>query len=259
MHGTYENAYNSFAYLSPALKKQGHCVFTPNYGRTTVEDQGGVAVALPAGQGVASINQSSKQLADYIDRVRAATGAAKVDVIAHSQGGLLVRHYLKFNGGGHRTDPSKNTVQRFVMLSAPNHGTTLLGYGALHRSLVDAGVNTLPLHAWLAGAAGTDQTVGSSVVKSVNRGRLTFPGIEYTAVASRYDQVVTPHTTTFLPARGVRNIELQHGCAGDTSDHLTITYSARAISIAQRALDSALPNSERTRLTCQDNPWLFSF
>lgn len=37
-------------------------------------------------------------LADYVDAVLQANGTSKVDMVGHSQGGLLARQYLKFNG-----------------------------------------------------------------------------------------------------------------------------------------------------------------
>ena len=53
-------------------------------------------------------------------RVLAATGAAKVDLVGHSQGGMMPRYYLKFLGGA-------ALVNRLVALAPSNHGTTLDG------------------------------------------------------------------------------------------------------------------------------------
>lgn len=255
VHGTYENAYDNWAAFAPVLKRAGYCVFAPNYGRTDLLDQGGVAVVLPGIQGVAKIRQSSKQLGAYIDRVRAATGAAKVDVIAHSQGGLVARHWMSFYGGANAADPAKNKVHRLIMFGSPNHGTTLDGLAALGRAFSDVGIDVLGFYAWLYGAGPIDQTVGSAAVRSINSGRMTFPGVEYTSVATRYDQVVTPYDTAFIHRTGVKNILLQRGCEADTSDHLSMMYSSRAMSIALHALDPAAFPS----LKCAPNVWMFSF
>ncbi|MFT3716324.1 MAG: alpha/beta fold hydrolase [Gordonia sp. (in: high G+C Gram-positive bacteria)] len=257
VHGTYENAYNSWANFAPALKKAGYCVFTPDYGKATVLNQGGVMTVLPAIEGVAPIRESGKQIAGYIDRVRKATGSAKVDVISHSQGGLVMREFLKYFGGANLKDPSKNKVQRLIMISTPNHGTTLDGIASMNRAVADAGLDATPMFAWTLGAGPMDQAVGSPAIKALNKGRVTYPGIEYTAVSTKYDEVVTPHETAYLHARGVNNLLLQQGCEQDTSDHLTITYSARMLSIAERALDSGKPAAQRTKVLCRSNPWLF--
>ncbi|MFT3900080.1 MAG: hypothetical protein QM728_07555 [Gordonia sp. (in: high G+C Gram-positive bacteria)] len=55
--------------------------------------------------------------------------------------------------------------------------------------------------------------------------------------------------------KGVKNITLQDGCGQDTSDHLSMAYSPRAISIALRALNPA----RYPKLVCTANPWFFSF
>lgn len=255
VHGTWENAYNNWAAFSPVLKRAGYCVFAPNYGRTDLLDRGGIGVVSPGINGIASISRSAEQLAEYIDRVRKATGSDKVDVIAHSQGGLVARHWMKFDGGANAKDPVKNKVQRLIMFSAPNHGTTLNGLAGLGRAMNDLGLPVMDFYSWMYGSGPIDQAVGSPAVKAINQGRTTYPGVEYTAVATRYDEIVNPYETSFLRRAGVANILLQNGCEQDTSDHLSAMYSARAISIALRALDP----ETYPKLKCSANPWVFSF
>lgn len=257
IHGTIQNVYNNWSYFSPILKRAGYCVFAPNYGRTDLLDQGGLGTVLPGVHAVASIRQSSDQLARYIDRVRTATGSDKVDVIGASQGGLVARHYLKFNGGANAENPDKNKVERLIMFGSPNHGTTLWGFAALGRALADVGIPVMEngLSSWLYGAGAIDQGVGSPAIKAINAERMTYPGIEYTSVATRYDQVVHPYDTAFIRARGVENLTLQDGCEADTSDHLSMMYSSRSVSIALRALDPERFGEAR----CNPNVWLFSF
>ena len=51
-----------------------------------------------------------------VDTILAQTGAAKVDIISHSMGGLSSRFYLKNLGGDAKVDA-------WVSLGGPNHGT----------------------------------------------------------------------------------------------------------------------------------------
>lgn len=255
LHGTYENAYANWAAFSPVLKKKGYCVFAPNYGRTDLLDQGGMMIVLPGIHGVAKIRQSSQQLAGYVDRVRKATGSDKVDIIAHSQGGLIARHYLKFYGGASQKSPDKTKVERLIMFGTPNHGTTLLGLAALGRAFTNAGLDTLGFYAWLYGAGPIDQAIGSPAIETINNSKKIFTGIEYTSVSTRYDEIVTMYDSAFIHRKGVKNITLQDGCEQDTSDHLSMMYSSRAMSIALRALDPVA----NPKLVCAPNAWLFSF
>ncbi|HET7455556.1 MAG TPA: alpha/beta fold hydrolase [Solirubrobacterales bacterium] len=65
---------------------------------------------------------SNKTLAEtevksHVESLLKATGASKVDIIAHSMGSLNTRWYIKFVAGG------QEKVDDWVSLGGPNHGT----------------------------------------------------------------------------------------------------------------------------------------
>ena len=49
-------------------------------------------------------SDSAAQLEAFVDRVLAATGAAKVSMVGHSQGGMMPRYYIQFLGGAGKVD-----------------------------------------------------------------------------------------------------------------------------------------------------------
>ncbi|MBY4275997.1 alpha/beta fold hydrolase [Rhodococcus fascians] len=236
LHGTWENAYNNFARMSPALKKEGYCIFALNYG----DGDSSVVGNLPSLRGTASVASNAKEIATYVDAVRTATGSAQVDIVGHSQGGLVTRQYLRFEGGANPTDPTKNKVNTVVSVAGSNHGTTLVGIGTLGRTINNLGLNVLGVVGAIAGPAASDQVIDSPLVKGLAVGGDTDPGIKYTVIGTKYDEVVTPYKTTFLtagPGATVNNVTLQDGCGIDLSDHLSISVSPRAIGIVKNALD----------------------
>ncbi|KAA8889304.1 alpha/beta fold hydrolase [Nocardia colli] len=248
LHGTWMNAYNGFAYMGQPIKDAGFCTFTFNYGRSNLIQGGGLGSVLPGVMGTGYIQDSAKQLETFVDRVLAATGTAEVDIVAHSQGGAMANWYTKFNGGAAK-------VKNLVTLGATHHGTSLDGIGALGRAINNFGIDILGFIEIFVGHAGIQQTIGSDFVNQLNAGGDTVPGVDYTVIGTRYDEVTNPYDLTFLkagPGATVQNITLQDGCEQDVSDHLTMMYSPRALSIALRALDPVgHPNLE-----CTFNPWL---
>ncbi|WP_306364088.1 triacylglycerol lipase [Nocardia sp. CC227C] len=248
VHGTWMNAYNGFAYMSQPIKDAGFCTFTLNYGRSNLIEGGGLGSVLPGVMGTGYIQDSAKQLAAFVDRVLAATGAEQVDIVAHSQGGSMANWYTKFEGGASK-------VHDLITYGATHHGTSLLGIAALGRAINNLGIDVLGLVEIFVGHAGIQETIGSDFVNRLNADGDTVPGIEYTIVATRYDEITNPYDLTFLragPGARVDNILLQDGCEQDLSDHLTMMYSPRSLSIALRALDPVrFPD-----LVCDFNPWL---
>lgn len=62
------------------------------------------------------------KLGEYVEEVRAATGAATVDVIGHSMGGVVGRYYVTLLGGDGK-------VANLVTLGSPHAGTDVSGIG----------------------------------------------------------------------------------------------------------------------------------
>jgi len=217
-NGTTANAYENWANLSQKLANAGYCVFAGNFG-------GAPGAFL---QTVGPIADTTKALAAFGDKVLSATGARKLDVVGHSQGGMNVRYWIKYLGGADK-------ISRVVGLSPSNHGTDL--FGLLSTLEMIPGV---PAGLGVVCQACNEQAVGSDFLSDLNAGGETVPGIRYTVIQTRYDDVVTPYTSAFLaPAPNVENILLQNVCGLDFTDHLGITYDPVAEGLVLNALDPA--------------------
>jgi triacylglycerol esterase/lipase EstA (alpha/beta hydrolase family) len=219
VHGTAENQDDNWQALSPLLADQGYCVYSFNYGG-------------PAGspiQGLGDIPTSAGQLSSFVNQVLASTGASKVDIVGHSQGGMMPRYYLKFLGGASK-------VSTLVGLSPSNHGTTEFGLLTLAADIPD-GLGTAFLDTGCTACA--QQTVGSPFLNKLNAGGDTVAGVSYTVIETEDDEVVTPYTSAFLSGPDVTNITLQQQCPLDASDHLTTPYDPNALHDVLNALDPA--------------------
>lgn len=165
----------------------------------------------------------------------AATGAAKADLVGHSQGGMMPRYYLKFLGGAAK-------VNALVGIAPDNHGTNLDGLA-----------NLLP---YFPGAAGllsaatpglADQVAGSAFLTKLNAGGDTVAGVHYTVIATKYDEVVTPYNSQFLTGSDVHNVLLQNLCGLDLSEHVAIGIFDR---IAYHEVANALDPAHASTTTC---------
>jgi triacylglycerol esterase/lipase EstA (alpha/beta hydrolase family) len=236
VHGTWGNQ-NNWDVLAPKLKSQGYCVFTLNYGR----DAGSALGAEPGIYGTGDIRASARELGAFVEKVLAATTSEHVDLVAHSQGGIVARQYMRFDGGVDHADPRRNTVRRLVMIGATNHGTTFKDVGFLDSTGSASG----PVAGGVArvlGVAAAQQVVGSRFLAHLNADGDTEPGVDYTVIASRVDDVTTPPESTFLrpgPRAVVDNVWVQAVCASDTAEHAELPRSPTVIRIVQRALDPA--------------------
>ncbi|MCX4566026.1 esterase/lipase family protein [Streptomyces albogriseolus] len=226
VHGTFGNSVDNWLGLAPYLKSRGYCVFSLDYGQLP---------GVPFFHGLGPVEKSAEQLDAYVDRVRAATGAAEVDLVGHSQGGMMPRYYLKFLGGAAE-------VNALIGIAPSNHGTTLSGLTALLPYF--PGAEDLLSTATPALA---DQIAGSAFLTKLNAGGDTVPGVRYTVIATRYDQVVTPYRSAFLTGPNVRNVVLQDLCAVDLSEHLAIGLLDR---IAFHEVANALDPDRAKRTTC---------
>jgi triacylglycerol esterase/lipase EstA (alpha/beta hydrolase family) len=223
VHGTFANRANSWQAISPLLHNEGYCVFALNYGSYRGSGAFGI-------YGTGGIRRSAGQLGAFVDRVLAATGAAEVDLVGHSQGGMMPRWYLKFTAG------ATQKVGTLAGLSSSNHGTTAAGLFTLSSFFPGADAFTGELC-----PACRQQKRGSAFLQQLNAGGDTVAGVSYTVVQTRYDQVVTPYTSAFLSGPNVTNILLQDQCRLDFGDHLSMPYDHIAAADVLNALDPAHP------------------
>ncbi|WP_112246807.1 alpha/beta fold hydrolase [Kribbella monticola] len=222
LHGLGGNGPGNYSYLGPFLAAKGYCAFTLTYGQATP--------AIPVG-GTVSVVQSAAEIEAFIDRVRTATGAAKVSIVGHSEGGFQSIYGPKIRGYAGK-------VASVVALAPPTHGTTFAGLVSVGdylglRTQVDQVLRGF-------GCPACDEIiVGGSEVQKLTAGPIAQPGVKYTVIASRFDALVTPHETSFIREPGVRNEYVQDSCPLDPVGHVGLAFDPSVAQLVANALDPA--------------------
>ena len=214
VHGTFGDMTVSWNELAPVLVHDGYCVFALDYGN----------------RATGPIEDSAQQLATFVDQVLTATGASKVSIVGHSQGGMMPRYYLKYLGGASKVDD-------LIGLVPSNHGTTSFAQWAPYAYQC---------------TACTEQMAGSQFLSDLNSGGDTVSGVFYTVVSTTHDEVVTPYTSQALSGTPgqVTNVVLQDKCPTDFTDHLGIVYDPVAVQWVENALTQSGPADPAFTPTC---------
>ena len=226
VHGTFENQNFNWLALSPMLKNAGYCVYTFNYGANA--NTGGIYY------GLGEIGASAGQLATEVTSVLSQTGASQVDIVGHSQGGMMPRYYINNLGGA-------QYVHMLVGLAPSNYGTTLDGLTTLG---TDLGLLTSVNSSIVSGIGESlvEQEVGSAFVTALNK-TPTQPNVQYVVIETTHDEVVTPSTNAYLPAASnVQNITIQKQCPNDTTGHIGMAYDQPALQDTLNALGADSPS-----------------
>jgi triacylglycerol esterase/lipase EstA (alpha/beta hydrolase family) len=223
VHGLLANMTDNWQTMSPLLANNGYCVFALTYGVPPASpmpfDTGGLN----------AMEQSAAELSTFVDQVLAATKASKVDIVGHSEGATMPDYYIEYLGGAAK-------VKRYVGVSGVKHGTTLHGVGTVFaqlQSLLGAGAVSLG-----SCVSCSQFLVGSDYIEKIEA-RAPAAGVIYTNIATRYDELVSPYTSSFLTGKNVTNITLQDRCLLDASDHLSIISSPITGRHILNALDPA--------------------
>jgi pimeloyl-ACP methyl ester carboxylesterase len=167
-----------------------------------------------------SITQAG-QLAGLVDHVRAATGARRVDIVAHSMGSVVARLYLARWGS--------TSVRHFVALGGTFHGSRFasaavewqatFGYPAY-----EGAKEVYPPYACKG------QTVQAADIQFLLNGCLTLEGrtvfvdetttgVEYLSIRNTRDEIVDPVASSCL------NQRFENDCS-DTSVNVEVTVAA---------------------------------
>jgi pimeloyl-ACP methyl ester carboxylesterase len=221
VHGLGANDTVNWFFHAPKIAAQGYCVYSLTYGTGALG---------PLVGGLASMRDSAAELGRFVDRVRTTTGAAKVDIVGHSEGSTMPAYYLKFLGGAAK-------VANFVGFGANYRGTTLGGLDALAKGLL---ASVPGLRGILTTACGscTEYLAPSAFLGDLARGGVHVAGPSYTSIVSRYDEVVTPYTSGILNEPGAKDVVLQDFCRSDAAGHLSQAIDPNVTGLILHALDS---------------------
>lgn len=172
LHGLLESS-AVWVYMGPQFASKGYCVFSLDYGRL---------LNIPVG-GLNDINESAQELSDFVDKVLAATGASKVDILGHSEGSLPPRVYFKHLNGIQKTGS-------IAAIGSSQYGTNLHNVVPLLQQLNLFG----PVHGALSPLckACLQLTANSPFLDELNKGRDTYPEIKYLMLVSKYVFVCSP-------------------------------------------------------------------
>ena len=218
--GGFANASRAPVLLVPGTTLNPEVEFSWNWERALSRlDWPYCTVALPD-DGMNDVQIAGEYVVYAIRRMYARSDR-RVDVIGHSQGGMVPRWALRF------WPATRQMVNDLVGLSPSNHGT----------------VDAIP--ACAAGCAPSfwQQRTGSNFLSALNSYQETFPGVSYSSIYTRTDEVVVPNlgpgASSSLHGGGgkIANVAIQDVCPLDASEHLAVgTYDNPAYELAIDAL-----------------------
>jgi triacylglycerol lipase len=90
-------------------------------------------------------------------------------------------------------------------------------------------------------AACAEFDAGSSFIQQLDAGGITVPGVAYTQIVTKYDELVRPYTSGIIDEPNSTNFVLQDQCRLDFADHLAIVSEQVAARDVLNALDPAHP------------------
>lgn len=229
VHGTFANRTVNWPTISPFLANRGYCVYALTFGTRRQVDLGFYRPG-----GLDRMQQSARRLARFAARVMRKTASEQVDVIGHSQGSLMPNWWVKRLGGD-------AVVDDYIGISPLWDGTNPAGLGTLDALGAQYGASE-GFYALLEPyCPACRQLLSSSgFIRKMNAGGgPRVPGVDYTMILTRNDELVVPYTSGIM--EGANNIVVQDVCALDGSEHLSIIFDPITAYSILNALDPKHP------------------
>lgn len=213
----------NWEFHSPKIKAAGYCVFALSYGA----DPRLELLPYKVG-GLRAMETSAPELASFVDKVLAATGAKKVDLVGHSEGTVMPRYYLERLGGAPK-------VKNFVAITPLWRGTELALLPTVRDAVPGLARPVINLISQLCGSC-SQFLRGSDYLNDLNADGEAVPGIRHTNIVTKYDELIHPYTSGHMRDGGT-NITLQDLCPANLSEHFTAAFDPVVTQLILNALD----------------------
>ncbi|AYF76256.1 hypothetical protein D7D52_23225 [Nocardia yunnanensis] len=184
--GTTADTATQWDTMLTALRGAGYCALL---------FQGGV---INGNRWTGDIPSAARQVADFVTKVRQVTEADQVDLVAHSAGTIVSNYFLEVLGGA-------PAVAHAVFLTPETRGCDgagfLAAYGIENSPVTPVQVvAALPFLGTVLAAVAPDKAnavqmmPSSSVYQAVFDGQVSQPGVRYSVLSTRNDELATPAT-----------------------------------------------------------------
>ena len=142
---------------------------------------------------IRDIRDSAKQVRDLVEEILAKTGAPKIDLVAHSMGGLISRYYIQNLGGSKK-------VKNLLTITTPHYGTNMAVFAI--------------------GKGARQMVPGSKFLRELNKKGEIYGDIRYTCIWTDTDEIVIPpHNSVLIGAHQVYLVRF--------TEHVSILFSRR--------------------------------
>jgi triacylglycerol lipase len=193
--------------LTHRFRRRGYCAFSINLG------------GLFGRFNSAPIEELAALLSNQVDRICRHHGLEWLDLVGHSQGGLIGRYYVqKLNGAKH--------VSSLVTLGTPHRGTPWAYLGRLVKQIIPSVPQMMPNSHFLREC--TDRS---------------FPGgVKMTSVFSRADLICPPSSCRLDAEVGphLKNVEIPNG------GHFDLLFRKDVFTVVERELQSVQERQSNT-------------
>jgi triacylglycerol esterase/lipase EstA (alpha/beta hydrolase family) len=226
--------------IAPAYRRRRHpIVLLHGYGdqpfgsqdmaRSLRRDGWTVYVFETPKMGLAGVEASIGALDELVHRIQRETGAAKVDLVGHSQGGVIARWYVKFGGGG-------DEIGRVVTMASPHNGLH-----AWFNAPIEAMLGSRLLRPIIP--PGLDEILtGRSLFTRLNSGDPTPDQVRWTSIyAADFDGIVNPDSAHLDGATNIRLTRDHHGRSRGPHHFMINHRSLEAYDQLRRALLDLAP------------------
>ncbi|KAI1124043.1 Alpha/Beta hydrolase protein [Nemania abortiva] len=223
LHGLSADRKVDLNLLQYELNSKGYCTFSLTYGAHPIPSWIG---------GLDDMTKSAAQIADFLREVQTKTGASKVDIVGHSEGGVQ-SIYVPLTQPG-----VAGIVEHVVALGPAIHGATYFGFtdlwyigGNFTRTLVGEIVD-------LVGCPACEQLAPDGLVTDqfAAAKQIAQDGNKVTVISSSYDTLV-PEAVSKIDEPAVNNVVVQTTCPDDRVGHAGLAWDKSVWRLIVNALE----------------------
>ncbi|OTA98073.1 hypothetical protein M426DRAFT_326275 [Hypoxylon sp. CI-4A] len=223
LHGLSANRDVDLNMLQQELNKRGYCTFSQTYGAWDLVAWIG---------GLRTMSDSAQDIAAFVKEVKDKTGADKVDIVGHSEGGVQAIYVPMTQEG------ISEIVEHIVALGPAIHGAKYFGFtdlwyigGNVTRDIAKVVQDTL-------GCPACDDMMTGGAVYTVfkNADKIVQPGNKVTVIMSRSDKLVSPEVS-IIDEPEATNVYVQDTCPDDSVGHAGLMWDTSVWRLIVNALE----------------------